>query len=83
MNLSQRVRDLTEQLTGVRVTPNFFRDSAATTLARIPPDAARLTRELWSHTCFETATRHYNQARAIEAVRGYAELLGKLANGEP
>ena len=83
VNLSQRIRDLTEQLTGVRVTPNFFRDAAATTLARTSPDAAGLTRGLLSHTGFETATRHYNQARAIEAGRDYAEVLRGLTDGEP
>lgn len=78
-HLGQRIRDITERLTGVQVTPQFFRDAAATTLARTSPDAARLTRGLLGHARFETATRHYNQARAIEAGRDYAGVLSRLA----
>jgi len=77
--LGKRIRDLTRDLTGVSVPPQFFRDAAATTLARSSPDAARLTRGVLGHAGFETATRHYNQARAIEAGRDHAGVLSRLA----
>lgn len=62
----------------MRVPPQFFRDAAATTLARTSPEAARLTRGLLGHAGFRTAERHYNQARALEAGRDYADVLTQL-----
>lgn len=77
-HLSQRIQSVTERLLGVRVPPQFFRDAAATTLARTSPEAARLTRGLLGHAGFRTAERHYNQARALEAGRDYADVLTQL-----
>lgn len=69
---------ITEQLTGTRVPAHLFRDAAATTLARESPEAARLMRPVLAHTGFETAERHYNHARSIEAGRDYAAVLRGL-----
>ena len=63
VHLGQRITRLTEKHIGVRVSPHLFRDSAATTLARTSPDAARLMRPLLGHSGFNTATRHFNHAR--------------------
>jgi integrase/recombinase XerD len=73
-----RLGDLTRRLTGVRVPPHLFRDAAATTLARMSPDSARLIRPLLGHAGFRTAQRHYNHARGIEAGRDYAALVARL-----
>ena len=62
----------------MRVTPHFFRDCAATTLAYDSPDSARLTRGLLGHTNFRTGEKHYNQAKGIEAGRRYADVLAGL-----
>lgn len=79
--LGQRIAHITLRETGKRVPPHFFRDAAATTLARSSPQAARLIRPILAHSGFETATRHYNHARTIEAGRDYAEVLSALKKG--
>jgi integrase len=77
-HLGERITRLTEKHIGVRVSPHLFRDSASTTLARISPDAARLTRGLLGHSGFKTATRHYNHARMIESGRDFAALVDDI-----
>lgn len=77
-HLGQKIAGITARLTGVRVPPHFFRDAAATTLARISPDGARLIRPVLAHSGFETAERHYIHAGSIEAGRAYAEVVRKL-----
>lgn len=74
----RRICDLTERMTGVRVPPHFFRDAAATTLARESPEHARLAGPLLGHTSFKTAEKHYNHARSIEAGRDYLESLQRI-----
>lgn len=76
--LGAKIAGLTTQLTGVRVPPHFFRDAAATTLARTSPQAARLIRPVLAHSGFETAERHYIHAGSIEAGRNYAAVLKRL-----
>lgn len=73
-----RIGTVTERLTGVRVPPHFFRNAAATTLARMSPKSARLIRPLLAHSNFKTAERHYNHARTIDAGRDYAALIARL-----
>lgn len=70
-----RISQITEHLTGIRVSPHLFRDAAATTLSRASPKDARLIRPLLAHASFGTAERHYIQASTIEAGRSYAEIL--------
>ncbi|OWY07857.1 hypothetical protein B6V72_18715 [Thioclava sp. F34-6] len=77
-HLGSRISDLTLQLTGKRIPPHFFRDAAATTLARLSPDAARLIRPVLGHAGFQTAERHYIHAKTIEAGRDYAALVKSL-----
>lgn len=74
----RRIRELTEALIGVKVSPHFFRDAAATTLARSSPEAARLTRAVLGHASHRTAHAHYNHARALEAGRDYHAVLANL-----
>jgi len=76
--LSVRVAETTLALTGQRIPPHLFRDAAATTLVRESPQDARLIRGVLGHASFETAERHYIQARTIEAGRDYAAVLRKL-----
>lgn len=70
-----RIAQITTRLTGVRVPPHFFRDAAATTLARSSSNAAQLIRPVLSHTSSGTAERHYIQANSLEAGRNLAELV--------
>lgn len=76
--IGRRISDLTERMTGVRVPPHFFRDAAATTLARDSPEHARSAGPLLGHTNFRTAEKHYNHARSIEAGRVYNECLQRF-----
>ncbi len=73
-----RSREYDLRLTGVRVPPHFFRDAAATTLARHSPNAARLIRPVLAHSSFKTAERHYNHAQGIEAGRDYAAVIARM-----
>lgn len=78
--VTEHIGAVTTRLLGVRVTPHLFRDAAATTLAHISPDAARLTRAILGHTSYKTAEKHYNQARGVEVGRRHANLIEKLAD---
>ncbi len=73
-----KISNVTEALTGVRVSPHLFRDAAATTLARTSTDAARLIRPVLAHTSGGTAERHYIHASSIEAGRNYADVISRL-----
>jgi site-specific recombinase XerD len=79
--LSRCVALATERLMGVNVPIHFFRDAAATTLARTSPADAKLIRPLLGHLNFETADRHYIQAQFIAAGRDYAKKLTALKSG--
>ena len=76
--VGRKVPDITERLTGVRIPPHFFRDAAATTLARTSTQAARVIAPVLGHNDHRTAERHYIQAGSIEAGRDYAELLRRV-----
>lgn len=76
--VGSRIGTLTKRLTGKRVPPHFFRDAAATTLARISPESARLIPPVLAHSGFRTAERHYIHAQTIEAGRDYGSLLKRL-----
>ncbi len=76
--IGRRIPDITSRLTGVRIPPHFFRDAAATTLARASPAAARVIAPVLAHSDRGTAERHYIQAGSIEAARDYADVLRRL-----
>lgn len=76
--VGSRIGTLTKRLTGVRVPPHLFRDAAATTLARLSPQSARLIRPVLAHSGFQTAERHYIHAQTIEAGRDYAALISQM-----
>jgi integrase len=78
-----KMSNVTERLTGVRVSPHLFRDAAATTLARTSTDAARLIRPVLAHTSGGTAERHYIHASSIEAGRNYADVIARLKRKRP
>lgn len=76
------VGDVTLEHAGKRIPPHFFRDAAATSLARVSPEAARLIRPVLAHSGFRTAERHYIHAQTIEAGRDYAALVKQLKGGK-
>ena len=77
-HLGVTIAETTMRITGVRVPPHFFRDAAATTLARMSPEGARLIRPILAHSGYGTAERHYIHANTIDAGRNYAELVSQL-----
>ena len=79
--LSKRIAGITEQTTGIRITPHLFRDSAATTLSRLSPDAARLIPPVLAHSGNRTAERHYIHADSIHAGRELASVVQGLKKG--
>ncbi|MGR3702786.1 MAG: tyrosine-type recombinase/integrase [Paracoccaceae bacterium] len=81
--IGSRIGDVTLKLTGKRIPPHFFRDAAATTLARISPESARLIGPVLAHSGSRTAARHYIHAQTIEAGRDYAALVQRLKKGRP
>ena len=76
--IGSRIGNLTLELTGKRIPPHFFRDAAATTLARDARGSARLIRLMLAHAGFETAERHSIHAKTIDAGRDYASLIAQL-----
>lgn len=77
------ITQATEAMLGLRVPPHFFRDAAATTLARGSPQAAAQIRPVLAHTSSKTAERHYNHATTLEAGRNYAAVIAKLKGKKP
>jgi len=76
--LSRRIGDITEGITGVRVSPHLFRDAAATTLSRRSPDAAKLISPVLAHSGTRTAEQHYIHAGTIDAGRGLAAVVQRV-----
>lgn len=80
--IGKNVAQATLRATGIRVPPHFFRDAAASTLARQSPGDALLIRPLLAHSGFGTAERHYIQAQGIETGRDFASVIAQLAKGD-
>ena len=68
---------------GQYCSAHLFRDAAATTLARISPESARLIRPVLAHSGSRTAERHYIHAQTIEAGRDYVAVVQRLKKGRP
>jgi integrase len=60
---------------------HLFRDAAATSLARLSPQDAKLIRALLGHQSFGVAERHYIQANMIDAGRSYQAVVEQLKGG--
>ena len=75
---SRRIREATFAATGIVVPPHFFRDSAATTLAKELPETARSVGPLLAHSGYRTAEQHYIHADPIDAGRDYAAVLDRF-----
>jgi hypothetical protein len=80
--IGDQVIKATFQTTGKKIPPHFFRDAAASTMARQSPANARLIRPLLAHSSFGTAERHYIQAQGIETGRDHAAIVARLTQGE-
>ena len=75
VSIRHRIAETTLAQTGIRIPAHFFRDAAATTLARENSEAAQLIRPLLAHSGFETAEKHYIQAQTLDASRAFMGVL--------
>lgn len=73
-----RIRNLTERELGVAINPHLFRDCLATSLIVHDPENVRTAAALLGHASLETTNRHYNQAKALEAVGHYQQQICRL-----
>ncbi|PSL12637.1 tyrosine-type recombinase/integrase [Shimia abyssi] len=76
--LGEAITKRTRQAFGQSISPHYFRDCAATTLAYDSPKNVRLATPLLGHTSPKTTEKHYNQARQIEAGRKLNTTLSEL-----
>ena len=65
----------------VAIPPHFFRDAAATTLARASLSSARMIKPVLGHRTTRIAEGHYIQADTILAGRQLANALDRFRNG--
>ncbi len=80
--VGRKVSAITLALTGQPIPPHFFRDAAATTLARTSPRSARLIAPVLGHRDLRTAEQHYIHADMIDACRDYAAVQRRLKKGK-
>lgn len=82
-SITLRIKQITERLTGVDISPKLFRDSLATTLAIEDPDHVRTASALLGHATPRTTERYYNQAQSIDAARYYQAMLRDRTRTKP
>jgi integrase len=72
---SGKIWQVTKRAFGQPMRPHVFRHIAATSIATEDPEHARIIAEILGHTTLQTADKHYNRARQIDAGRLYQESL--------
>jgi len=60
------------------ISPHFFRDCLATTLAQDSPENVRLATPMLGHTHPKMTEKHYNQASQLRAGRKHIDAMAKL-----
>ena len=68
---------------GFLMMPHDFRRSAATSIAELRPDLARIIRQCLGHTTGGTAERYYNKARMLVSSRRHNDVIAELMNEPP
>jgi integrase len=63
---------------GRPISPHFFRDCAATTLAQDSPENVRLATPMLGHTHPKMTEKHYNQACQLQAGRKHIDVMAKM-----
>lgn len=76
-SVGARICEVTEELFGVRISPQIFRKCAATTIAIERPEEIAIVRAILGHSNGRTAERHYIQASTIEASRRFGDSLDR------
>ncbi|MDX2027189.1 MAG: tyrosine-type recombinase/integrase [Alphaproteobacteria bacterium] len=70
-----RITRLTKKLFGKPINPHMLRDCAASSLAMVSADLARMAAPLLGHRYFSTTERYYIQANNLEASRLLNDIL--------
>jgi integrase/recombinase XerD len=73
--LGAAITERTRIAFGQAISPHFFRDCAATTLALDSPEEVRLAAPLLGHADPRITERHYNQAKSIDAGRRFLDAM--------
>ena len=73
-----RIQWRTRQEFGKSITPQLFRDCAATSVAIQDPDHVRVSAILLGHKTLSTTERYYNQAQLLHASRHYHAQIRRL-----
>ena len=68
----------TKNAFGFSINPHLFRDIAATTIARDNPGGILFARDILAHANLSTTSRHYIQARTLDAARRHAATIDAL-----
>jgi len=66
-----RITQVTEKHLGVAISPHLFRDAAATFIAELAPEHARMAATVLQHRSFGTTNRHYVHGLQHLAARKY------------
>ncbi len=72
---SERIAAITRQRLGVAISAHRFRACAATTIAEIAPEQARIIQPLLTHSTAKVADKAYNRAAMRTEVERYGEAL--------
>ena len=76
--LAEAITKRTGKAFGRPISPHFFRDCAATTLADDSPESVRLATPLLGHSHPKMTEKHYNQASQLQAGRKHMDAMAKL-----
>ena len=74
----ERIRFRTREAFGKAITPQLFRDCAATSIAVQDPDHVHIAAILLGHKTLSTTQRYYNQARLLDASRHFHAQIRRL-----
>ena len=76
--LRSLIERYTEKQFGTAVWPHLFRDCLLTSVAVDQPDLMSISAALLGHASCQTGTKHYNQARMLDASRRYGIAILEL-----
>ncbi len=77
-HVGKRIVKVTTREIGRPICPHLFRHCAATSIAEISPELARIIRPLLAHTRNTTSERYYNRASVLQASRRHAGAIQNL-----
>jgi integrase len=73
-----RITEITSAHFARPVTPHMFRDAAATFIAEMTPERARMAAAVLQHRSFETTHRHYIHGQQHLAAKRYHQAIAEL-----